>query len=43
MARLGAWHVWELGEIGEVNSKLYLTHCPLPIAYCLFPVPSWTN
>ncbi|MFP4120800.1 hypothetical protein [Coleofasciculus sp.] len=45
MLRLGA------GGAGEVNSKLYLTYCLLPIAYCplpiaysLFPIPcSLTN
>ncbi|EDX78396.1 hypothetical protein MC7420_7049 [Coleofasciculus chthonoplastes PCC 7420] len=27
------------GGAGEVNSKLYLTDCPLPIAHSRFPVP----
>ncbi|MEQ9236204.1 MAG: hypothetical protein RIG66_19220 [Coleofasciculus sp. E2-BRE-01] len=27
----------EAGGAGEANSKLYLTYCLLPIAYCLFP------
>ncbi|MEQ8956902.1 MAG: hypothetical protein RLP02_03105, partial [Coleofasciculus sp. C2-GNP5-27] len=36
---VGGWGAGEAGGDEEVNSKLYLAYCLLPIAYCLFPVP----